>query len=159
MSGLASLGIDWKLLIAQAINFLILLLILNKFLFKPVVQLLSDRKKRVEEGIKQSELAKVELGKAQEQARKIMGKAVDDAQKLQNESKKTAEQEVTKTLTSAQKRAEKIIEGAKSSAVTEQEKVERQAKAKIAELVTVAVEKILEQKQDEKEIDRLIQKI
>lgn len=159
MSGLASLGIDWKLLVAQAINFLILLLILNRFLYKPIVQLLSDRKKRVEEGIKSAEAAKSELEKARNEAKKIISKAIDDAQKLQSESKKIAEQEVTKILTSAQKRAEKIIEGAKTSAVAEEEKVERQAKAKIAELVTVAVEKILEQKQDEKEIDRLIQKI
>jgi F-type H+-transporting ATPase subunit b len=159
MSGLASLGIDWKLLIAQAINFLILLLLLNKFLYKPIVQLLSDRKKRVEEGIRQADQAKTELDKAEVEARKMVSKAVDDAQKIQSESKKTAEQEVTKILSAAQKRAEKIIEGAKTSAAAEEERVEQAAKAKIADLVSVAVEKILEQKQDEKEIDRLIQKI
>lgn len=159
MSGLESLGIDFKLLIAQAINFLILLLLLNKFLYKPIVQLLQDRKKKIEEGVKQSEQAKLEIEEAQGEAKKILANAIEEAQKIENESKKTAESEVVKILSSAQKRAEKIIEGAQISAVMEREKIEQEAKAKIADLVTAAVEKILDEKQDEKEISKLIQKI
>jgi len=159
MSGLESLGIDFKLLIAQAINFLILLLLLNKFLYKPIVQLLSDRKKKIEEGVKNSERARVELDKAQGEAKKIIARAIEDAQKIENESKQTAETEVTKILALAQGRAQKIIEGAQSSATVEQQKIEKKAKENIAELVSAAVEKILEQKQDGKEIERLIGKI
>lgn len=159
MSGIASLGVDPKLLIAQAINFLILLLLLNKFLYKPIVQLLQDRKNKIAEGIKYADEAKIELEKAKIEARKVVSEAIEEAQKIQNESKKTAEQEIMKILSSAQKRAEKIVEGARVSATAEEEKIEMRAKGKIADLVSAAVEKILEEKQDTKEIGRLIQKI
>lgn len=159
MSGIASLGVDPKLLIAQAINFLILLLLLNKFLYKPIVQLLQDRKNKIAEGIKYADEAKVELEKAKIEARKVVSEAIEEAQKIQSESKKTAEQEIMKILSAAQKRAEKIVEGAKVSATAEEEKIEMRAKGKIADLVSAAVEKILEEKQDTKEIERLIQKI
>ena len=51
MEALESLGIDWKMLVAQVVNFIILLLILRKFLFGPIVKLLDDRRKTIEKGL------------------------------------------------------------------------------------------------------------
>lgn len=47
-----ALGIDPKLFIGQIINFLILLFILTKFAYKPIVKLLDDRRQKIADGLK-----------------------------------------------------------------------------------------------------------
>ncbi len=48
---LNSLGIDWKLLLAQAVNFAILFFILRQFVYKPILGVLKKRKEDIEKGI------------------------------------------------------------------------------------------------------------
>ena len=48
---LTKLGIDWRLFIAQLVNFLILFAVLRIFAWKPLVTALEDRRKRVKKGI------------------------------------------------------------------------------------------------------------
>ena len=51
---LHNLGIEPLLLIAQIVNFLLLLFILKKFLYNPVINMLNDRTKKIEESLKQA---------------------------------------------------------------------------------------------------------
>jgi len=46
------LGVDWRLLLSQGVNFLVLLGVLTFFLFKPLLKLLEERKKKIELGLK-----------------------------------------------------------------------------------------------------------
>ena len=48
---LSQLGIDWRLLISQAVNFFLLLIVLRIFVYKPLLKLLHDRRARIEEGL------------------------------------------------------------------------------------------------------------
>ena len=54
---LSQLGIDWRLLVSQALNFLLLLAVLRIFAYGPIVKILKERKKRIEEGLEKSEEA------------------------------------------------------------------------------------------------------
>ena len=56
-SGLAALGLNLPGLIAQLVNFTILLVILRLFLFKPIMKVVDERKRRIEEGLQASEQA------------------------------------------------------------------------------------------------------
>ena len=42
------LGIEWKLLLAQGLNFILLLIILRKFLYKPILKMLDERRAKAE---------------------------------------------------------------------------------------------------------------
>jgi F-type H+-transporting ATPase subunit b len=66
---LSQLGIDWHLLISQAINFFLLLIVLRIFIYKPLLQMLHDRRKRIETGIAKAEEADVRLHEADEMKR------------------------------------------------------------------------------------------
>jgi len=55
METLSSLGIDLKILLAQLVNFGILIFLLSKFLYKPVLKMLDQRKKKIAESIKKAE--------------------------------------------------------------------------------------------------------
>lgn len=57
MELLNALGIDWKILLAQFVNFAVLVFVLWKFAYKPIFKFLEDRKNKIEEGIKNAEQA------------------------------------------------------------------------------------------------------
>ncbi|MBU6500994.1 MAG: hypothetical protein KGJ89_02610 [Patescibacteria group bacterium] len=90
------LGIDWHLLLSQAVNFFILLVVLRVFIYKPLLKLLHDRRARIEEGLMKADeadkrLAEVDIigkGKikdAESQALNILKKTEVDARKLEAE--------------------------------------------------------------------------
>ena len=54
---LSQLGIDWRLLISQAVDFSLLLAVLWFFLYKPLLKLLKDRRRKIEEGLTKAEIA------------------------------------------------------------------------------------------------------
>ena len=58
MDVFAKLGIDWKLLIAQAVNFGILFLVLRRFAYKPMLDFLENRSAQIDKGLKDDALKK-----------------------------------------------------------------------------------------------------
>jgi len=58
---LNNLGVDWKLLLAQVVNFFILFLILNRFVYKPIVNILRKRRDDIEKGIEFTKNAEEKL--------------------------------------------------------------------------------------------------
>ena len=61
-SGLLSqLGIDWKLLLSQAVNFFILLLILRAFVYKPLLVVIKKRNEKIKEGLEKAQEANIRL--------------------------------------------------------------------------------------------------
>lgn len=90
------LGIDPKLLVTQIVNFTIMVLLLSKLLYKPILKSLDARKKKIEEGLRFAEKAQVEeeklklrreemLKETREEARVILVNTKKDAQKLKDE--------------------------------------------------------------------------
>lgn len=120
---LNSLGLDWKLFLAQAINFFILLVILRFTVYKPVVEMLHRRKKQIEEGITKSKEAEYRL---------------NEISQLKKEKLKEAEVEVGKILSSAEERAR-----------AETEKTLAETARKKAEMERIAQEQIKAEKEIE----------
>src|SRR3989344_5816113 len=55
------LGIDWKLFLSQAVNFFILLVILGKFVYKPLLKVIKERNEKIQEGLQKAKEAGVRL--------------------------------------------------------------------------------------------------
>jgi len=159
MDALTSLGIDWKLLVAQIVNFLILLLILRKFLFAPVVKMLVDRKTKIAQGLKDAQSAQERLERADLEAKKIIVKATQGAQVIVASAKKEAEEEKNKIVAAAQEKAAKTIKEAQERARSEEEKIVVRSKSRLGELVALALEKVLGAKQGGENIDKIISQI
>ena len=88
---LSQVGIDWHLLLSQAVNFLVLLIVLRFFLYKPLLKLLADRKKKIEEGVEKAKMADVRLLEANEKSKEKIKEAEKQAigiiQKTENDAK------------------------------------------------------------------------
>lgn len=159
MEALESLGIDWKLLLSQIVNFLILLFILKKFLYGPIVKMLSDRREKVAKSMEDCRAAEEKLAAAEIESKKILDKAVDEADKIAKAAKKSAQDEAGKILSDASEKAHKVSENAKLAAEREKDQIVAKAKKNLAELVTIATEKIIEENPTSSNVDKAISKI
>jgi F-type H+-transporting ATPase subunit b len=85
------LGIDWHLLLSQAVNFFLLLIVLRLFVYKPLLKLLHDRQTRIEEGLTKADeadkrlLEVEEIGKGKIKAAEV--EAVGILRKTENEAR------------------------------------------------------------------------
>ena len=118
------LGIDWKLLVAQVVNFLVLLFLLKKFLYKPVLELLAKRRASIAESIANTERIAQEL------------KSI--------ESRKIAE--VEKAKKEAEKRVEKLIKDAGQRIEEDRANMMADVAGEVKELVFLATEKVLRER-------------
>ncbi len=135
------LGIDIKLLLAQAINFLLFFYLYKKFIAKPFLSYLKNQKKKEEEKasleeeinqkrdawLKESELKKKELKK--------------ELQELRSQLKKEAEEEKKKILEETKKQAEIIKERALREVTIKEKKLELELKKQLIEETMILVEK------------------
>lgn len=152
---LEKLGIDWKLLAFQIFNFLVLLFILRKVLYKPILNLLEARRKKIEEGLAKSEMFEEEWQKMKDTQRENMAKTEKEALVIIEKARSDAEKRGKEVLALAQQKSEKIIEEAKTDIRHEKDKILEEVKKEAADFIVLATEKILKRtvkEQDEKEI-------
>lgn len=78
-SFITQLGIDWKLLLSQAVNFLLLLAILRFFVYKPILSVLKKRREKIEDGLAKAQEADTRLKEVDVIAKKKIKQAQDEA--------------------------------------------------------------------------------
>lgn len=156
MDLLGKLGIDWRLLIAQIVNFLILLIILRKFLYKPVLKILHDRSKKIEKSLKDAEKIEKNLAQAEEEKEKQILAGKQEANKIVENSKKHAEQVKKEKLAEAKKEVEKVIKDAKDEIRSERKEMMNELRSELGDLVLLASKKLTNQTLDKQSNQKLI---
>ncbi|MEK7094291.1 MAG: hypothetical protein AAB903_03060 [Patescibacteria group bacterium] len=117
----SQLGIDWRLLVSQAVNFLIVLVVLRLFVYKPVLDILHERKRKIEEGLVKAEEAERRLSEVDLIKKEKIHEAETEILQLFKESdsklKLTEEErlmEIEKKTGQAMKNAELMMEQKKT---------------------------------------------
>jgi F-type H+-transporting ATPase subunit b len=157
MGGFASLGINLPLLLAFVINFIILLLLLGKFLYKPVIKMLDERTQKVKqsmdwaEAIKRDyEQAKVEvqkqIEKGRQEAQAILAQALQKGEGLKEEARKEAAEQ-----------AKTILEKARIELGAERDRMVEDLRREFVSLLILASEKVIRQTLDKDKQSRLIE--
>lgn len=163
MELLSKLGVDWRLLIAQLINFAILLAVLYKFLYKPVLKLLHDRSTKIETGLKNAEAVEVKLKEAAALYELKTREAKAEATKLFDAAKKDVDALRAELIAKAQKESDQIIEAGRIRLAVEKEKMMHEAEHELGDLVEQATQHVLGQvvtpEMDKKLIDEAVQKV
>lgn len=142
MEILNQFGINPVLLAAQVVNFLVLLLILKKFMYKPLLKVLQERKQKIADSLKNAEEIERKLLETEEEKDKIIVKASKDAQKIVEDTKKEMEALKQELQQAAQEQAEQIIKRGEEAARAEAEKMQQEIMARVAEVVAVGMEKV-----------------
>lgn len=149
-------GLNWKLFLAQLVNFAIILFILWRFVFNPVIKGMQDRTKKIEDSLNDSDRIEKEKTEFETWKQAEMSKARSEAGVIIGQAKETAEVTKQNILEQAKQEQNALVERTKQQLETEKQKIVSEAKAEIASMVVASTEKILKTKLDSKTDAKLI---
>jgi F-type H+-transporting ATPase subunit b len=158
-SFISTFHIDWKIMIAQAINFIIVFLVLYFLAVKPLQKIMSERTITIEKGLKDAKDNALVIENSRKEYENVIAKAKNEAHTLFQEGKKEAEIKKTDMIEEAKIMVENMIASGKKTLEAEKAKMVEEAKAEIVSLVVKATERLLEQTADSKLDDKLTKKL
>lgn len=139
---LTKLGIDWRLLIAQIVNFCILFVILRKFLYRPVLGILEDRRVRITEGLRDAEQAKARLAGVELERKDVLHRAEVERASLLEHAAVEAEELRAQRSVSADGEARAILERAKRDAERTREELLADVRREVGDLLLSVSRKV-----------------
>ncbi|MDA0343476.1 MAG: F0F1 ATP synthase subunit B [Verrucomicrobia bacterium] len=147
-------GIDWPMLIAQAINFLIVAFVIWKFAFKNILSTIKEREKQIADSLRNADKIKLELEETEKQQQETLQEASLEAKKTISIAQEQAKAFIEEQKEDARRQAEEIISKAKLAMEQERERVLREAREEIASLVVLTTSKVLSKDLSEEEKQR-----
>lgn len=139
-----ALGISLKEFIFYLINFLILMGVLTRFLYKPFLNMLAARKQSIKDALDNAELTNRRADEKMEQYSKRISKVEEESRKIIRTAKIKADAQARDIIEDARKEAGDIIAKAEKTIEKEKEKAMEEMKQEIAVLAVMAAEKIVE---------------
>ena len=158
MEILETFGIQPVLLFAQIVNFVILLLILKKFAYKPIMKVLDERKHKIETSLKQAEEVEKKLAETEKKQKEIIGNAERESTKIIEEAKNAAKKMQENTLVETNKKVEETLVKNKATLRLEGERMVNEVKSDMVVLVTEVTRKVLGKELSSKDNEDLIKK-
>lgn len=158
MELLNNLGINGKLLLAQIVNFLVLLFVLYKFAYGPVLKVLNERTSKIEKGLKDAEDAQKKLAEIAEKEKEVLAKARKQAQEIVAKAEEVAVKSKEEIIASAKQQSEKILSDSAKKIESEKTLMFQEVKKQVAELVISATGRVIDEKLDEKKDKEIIEK-
>lgn len=140
--------IEANLLLAQIVNFVIVLLVLYKFAYKPVLKTLNERTGKIEKGMEDAEESRKKLENALQLEKEILTQAKKEAQGIIRKAEDNAKKNADSFALETKEKTDKMIAEAKKIIEQEKNKMFTELKMNIAGLVVSATEKVLEEKID-----------
>src|SRR3989344_8834268 len=143
MEILKNFGIQPTLLLAQIVNFLIILFLLKKFFYKPITKALEDRKKKIEESLANAQMIEEKLQKTEDQSTQILETAKTDAQNIISLAKQEAQRIADETGQEARRTIEQSLTEAKSQIEARKAQMREDLEKETLGLVAEVVKKLL----------------
>ncbi len=139
----SAFGVSWSLLIAQAVNFGIVLVALWYFLYKPVLAMLAKRQELVAQGVKEAEEINQLFARADDEAERRLKAADAEAEKLVANARTVAGSERTRLMKETEDRAASVMRDAEARAAEARAQALRESERDIARLAVLAAAKVM----------------
>lgn len=159
MELLKAFGINYKILIAQLLNFAILFFALYKLGYKPIFKFLEDRKNRIKDGIEMADKTEARLIEAEEEKKAIIINSKKEASDIISKADKLAREKKDEMISKAKEEIRLVVDQEKERMKEERTQMAREIKNEITDLIAIAVEKILEEKIDIRQDKAIIDKV
>jgi F-type H+-transporting ATPase subunit b len=154
--GITDLGVNIPTLIGQILSFTVLLLLLRAFLYKPVLAILDERKRRISEGLAAAEQSREHELEATKGAQEALENARREGQAAVQQAQQVAQRIQEEARTSAQSQAEAMLERARAEIQIERDNAITELRREFADLTITAAEKVVGQSLDRAAHLRLI---
>ena len=151
--------IDFKLLIAQIINFAIVFAVLYKFALKPLQKVMEERSAKIEKSLEDAKKIDANLAKTEDDYKKMISSARKEANEILEQANVQAQKNKEQTVEKAKQEIGVVISKEKQLIKQEKENILRDIKKEAGALVISAAEKLLSKKVDNnKEDEEFIKK-
>ncbi|MDX9848304.1 MAG: F0F1 ATP synthase subunit B [Tenuifilaceae bacterium] len=155
---------DYGLLFWMLLSFSILMYILKKFAWKPIIQSIKNREDLIAKSLRDAEYARNEVAQIEERQAKVIAKAQAERDEILAQARKTKEKIIEEATAKAQMDSQRVIEQARETIKREKEAAQLEIKTYASKIVIQTTERILrselkdKQKQDE-QINSIIREI
>jgi len=156
MEVLENFGVQPVLLLAQIVNFIILLFLLKKFAYKPIMKVLEERRIKIETGVRQAEEAEKKLAETEVRQKEIISRAEQESSRIIQETKHAVKKLQDETLVETNKKAEEMMDRNKEVLQLEKEKMISEVKRGMAVLVAETTKKVVSKTLSQQENERLV---
>jgi len=153
------LGINLPTLLAQVINFLILLGLLYLVAYKPIMRMFDERSRRIRESMEQTEVIKEQAEHAEEEVKKQMETAGKQGQEVIARAMRTGEEARQRVQQDARQEGAALIEKARLEIERERDEAIEGLRKEFTDLTIEAAERVIEQSLDKEAHRRLIDKV
>jgi F-type H+-transporting ATPase subunit b len=131
------------LLVWTLIAFVIVLLILKKFAWKPILKSLKDRETNIADSIATAEKVKAEMAQLKSENETLLAKAREERATLLKEAKETADKMVAEAKQKAKTEYDRILQDAQAAIVQQKNAALTDVKNQVGNLVVEVAEKVL----------------
>ncbi len=143
-------------IIFQLIMFLILLALLKKFAWGPLMGIMQQREEHISNEIEEAEKSRVEAKQQLEEQRKLLKEARQEAQSLIEASKKQGEEQRLEIIETARAEAERLKDSAKQEIQTQKDQAVAALREQVASLSVLIASKVIEKELSAQDQQKLI---
>ncbi len=153
------LGISLPTLLAQIINFTILLVLMYLVAYRPIMRMFDERSRKIKESVEQTEFIRERAARAEEEAEKRIEAAGKEGQELVTQAVQSGEEIKQQAQQDAQKGAESLVARARTEIQRERDEAIDELRKEFADLTIMAAEKVIDRSLDKKAHRQLIDKV
>lgn len=150
------LGIEPKLLFAQIVNFAIIIIVLTKLLYKPILGMLEKRRKEIEAGLLLSEKMKAEEAKLKEKQEKMLAETRKEVKIMIEEGKKQGKEAEKEIIAQAQIQAKDILEKGKLEVDRRRKDMEKGLRKESVDMAVAMAKRLISSVLSQKDQHRLL---
>lgn len=153
------LGFNLPVLIAQIVNFFLLLVLLRIFLYKPILQMLDRRAQRIREGVEAADESKERASAAEQEVARQLDASREQGQALIAQAQEAANRIQEEARSQARQEGETMLERARTEIQLERDQAIAELRGEFADLTVSAAEKVIGQSLDRQAHRRLIDEV
>ncbi len=137
------LSLDLPVLVLQIVAFVILFLLLRRYLFRPLMEVMAQREKEIADGLDAGERAKVELGSIDQERERVLARAREEGRQQVRQAVQEGEQARDQIVREAREEAQQIRQRAKESVELERQEAALQLRQEVVDLALLAARQAL----------------
>ena len=153
------LGLSVSTFIAQVVNFIILLVVLYFFAYKPVLKMLDERSRKIKESMDEVQKVKEQAAQTEEEFKKKIEAASKEGQEVISKAMRTGEDARKRAQDEAKQEAQGLVEKARVEIQQERNEAISELRQEFADLTIVAAEKVIEKSLDKETHRQIIDKV
>src|SRR5439155_26532692 len=132
-----------KSLLVQLVNFLLLLVVLWKLLYRPLLAKMEERTAAIRKSLEEAQLARAEAQRQQEENAARLREAYAEAQAIRDAALKEAADEQRKLVEAARVEAQRLVETARAQMESDVRRAREELRREVADLATSVAERLI----------------